>query len=122
MRSKQILRLQEAGWDLDLAAKTQPQGNLRESAQHLQVGDGYVTCIRLYKYPSHGLGPFWGIPLTNNDGTMAVMDFGTEDKNEILQALSRSAVEKKTQISGKAKEADNVEAADAYRDLSLIHI
>lgn len=116
MRSKQILRLQEAGWDLDLAAKTQPQGNLRESAQHLQVGDGYVTCIRLYKYPSHGLGPFWGIPLTNNDGTMAVMDFGTEDKNEILQALSRSAVEKKTQISGKAKEADNVEAADAYRD------
>lgn len=32
MRSKQILRLQEAGWDLDLAAKTQPQGNLRESA------------------------------------------------------------------------------------------
>ena len=80
------------------------------------MGDGYVTCLRVYKYPAHGLMPFWGVPLTNNDATMAVISLGTEDRTEILKQLSRSATEQKIRVSGKAKEIDNVAASGTYMD------
>lgn len=68
MKRKEILRLTQAGYDLDFLARIQPQGNLKRHARYLEMGDGYVTCLRVYKYPAHGLMPFWGVPLTNNDG------------------------------------------------------
>lgn len=116
MRKKQVLRLEQAGYDMDFLARVQPQGNFKRHSRYLEVGDGYVTCLRVYKYPAHGLGPFWGVRLTNNDSTMAVLSIGTENRESILKSLSRSATEKKIQISGKAKEMDNVEAMNAYRD------
>ncbi|MGN1284518.1 MAG: conjugal transfer protein, partial [Candidatus Limosilactobacillus intestinavium] len=116
MRKQKVLRLQQAGYDLDFLAQVQPQGNLKRHARYLEIGDGYVTCLRVYKYPAHGLQPFWGVKLTNNDSTMAVISLGTENRRAILKELSRSATEKKIQVSGKAKEMDNVEASNAYYD------
>ncbi|HJA23029.1 MAG TPA: conjugal transfer protein [Candidatus Limosilactobacillus intestinavium] len=116
MRKQKVLRLQQAGYDLDFLAQVQPQGNLKRHARYLEMGDGYVTCLRVYKYPAHGLQPFWGVKLTNNDSTMAVISLGTENRRAILKELSRSATEKKIQVSGKAKEMDNVEASNAYYD------
>ncbi|WP_304251277.1 conjugal transfer protein [Limosilactobacillus gastricus] len=116
MDKKRIAQLQNNGWDLPLVARTQPQGNLIEGPQYLQEGDGYVACLRIYKYPSRGLQSFWGINLTNNVDTMAVMDFGTEDRNEIVEALSKSAAERSSQISGKAKASENVEASNALQN------
>lgn len=116
MKRKEILRLTQAGYDLDFLARIQPQGNLKRHARYLEMGDGYVTCLRVYKYPAHGLMPFWGVPLTNNDATMAVISLGTEDQTEILKQLSRSATEQKIRVSGKAKEMDNVEASGTYMD------
>lgn len=116
MKRKEILHLTQAGYDLDFLARIQPQGNLKRHARYLEMGDGYVTCLRVYKYPAHGLMPFWGVPLTNNDATMAVISLGTEDRTEILKQLSRSATEQKIRVSGKAKEMDNVEASGTYMD------
>lgn len=116
MKRKEILRLTQAGYDLDFLARIQPQGNLKRHARYLEMDDGYVTCLRVYKYPAHGLMPFWGVPLTNNDATMAVISLGTEDRTEILKQLSRSATEQKIRVSGKAKEMDNVEASGTYMD------
>lgn len=116
MKRKEILRLTQAGYDLDFLARIQPQGNLKRHARYLEMGDGYVTCLRVYKYPAHGLMPFWGVPLINNDATMAVISLGTEDRTEILKQLSRSATEQKIRVSGKAKEIDNVAASGTYMD------
>lgn len=120
MKRKEILRLTQAGYDLDFLARIQPQGNLKRHARYLEMGDGYVTCLRVYKYPAHGLMPFWGVPLTNNDATMAVISLGTEDRTEILKQLSRSATEQKIRVSGKAKEIDNVAASGTYMDQMLM--
>lgn len=116
MNKKERLRLEQAGFQLELIAKTQPQGNLKKHSQYLQFGDGYVACLRVYRFPPHGLGMFWGIPLTNTDSTMTMLSIGTEDKDKIKEQLSRSAAEKHSQISGKAKAAENVEAGNTYND------
>lgn len=116
MKKREILELTQAGYDLDFLASVQPQGNLKRYSRYLEMGDGYVTCLRLNKYPQHGLMHFWGVPLTNNDSTMAVISLGTEDRAEILKQLSRSATEQKIRISGKAKELDNVQSGGTYMD------
>lgn len=116
MKTKEKLRLQNEGYDLEFLAQTQPQGNFKRHTRYLEIGDGYVACLRLYRYPPHGLQMFWGQPLVSNDSTVTILDFGTEDKTEILKALSRSATEKKIQVSNKAKESDNVQSSNAYFD------
>lgn len=116
MKRKEVLRLQNEGYDLNMLAHVQPQGNFKRHSKYLQIGDGFVACLRIYRYPAHGLNMFWGVPLVNGKNTMTVLDIGTEDKTDILKSLSRSATEKKIQVSSKAKESDNVQAANAYYD------
>ncbi len=116
MKRKEILRLSQEGYDLPLIARTQPVGNLKNFSRYLAEGDGYIACLRLYRYPSRGLTDFWGLPLVNNSNTMTVIDTGTEDRQQIMRELSRSATEKKVQVSGKAKEMDNITASSTYWD------
>lgn len=116
MRKKEILKLQQHGYDLPMIARTQPIGNVHAFSRYLAEGDGYIACLRIYRYPAHGLTDFWGVPLVDTDHTMTVIDTGTEDRRQIMKQLSRSATEKKIQVSGKAKELDNVTAGSAYWD------
>lgn len=115
MKKSQILKYQAAEYDLAWLAKVQPQGNFKAHGRYLEMGDGYVTCLRVYKYPPRGLGDFWAVNLTEQPNTMAVMSIGTEDRQAILEALSRSATEKSSQVSGKAKVLDNITASGAYQ-------
>lgn len=116
MKKKEILQLEQAGYDLDFLARVQPQGNLKCHGRYLEFGDGYLTCLRVWKYPSHGMSAFWGVPLTSDNSTMAVISIGTEDRDQILQQISKAATEEKTRISNKAKEMDNISSAGAYGD------
>ncbi|MGY0225731.1 hypothetical protein [Limosilactobacillus fermentum] len=99
MKKKEILQLEQAGYDLDFLARVQPQGNLKCHGRYLEFGDGYLTCLRVWKYPSHGMSAFWGVPLTSDNATMAVISIGTEDRDQILQQISKAATEEKTRIS-----------------------
>lgn len=115
MKRSQILKYQAAGYDLEWLSKVQTQGNFKAHGRYLEMGDGYVTCLRVYKYPPRGLGDFWAVNLTDQASTMAVMSIGTEDRKAILEALSRSASEKSSQVSGKAKMLDNITASGTYQ-------
>lgn len=116
MQLKKLHELEQEGWDMSLIAKTQPQGNVKFRSNYMQMGDGYVACLRVYRYPSHGLPMFWGFSLVNNSSTMTFLDVGTEDRGEIIAALSRSAREMRTQVSSSAKELDSLSAGSAYHD------
>ena len=52
MKKKEILKLEQAGYDLDFLARVQPQGNLKVHGRFLEFGDGYLTCLRIYRYPT----------------------------------------------------------------------
>ena len=93
MKRKEIRRYEEAGYDLDFLAKVQTQGNLRVHGRYIEMGDGFLTCLRVYRYPSQGLGRFWGVPLTNNMNTMSVVSVGTEDQEAIQKAIDSAAGE-----------------------------
>ena len=117
MKRKEIRRYEEAGYDLDFLAKVQTQGNLRVHGRYIEMGDGFLTCLRVYRYPSQGLGRFWGVPLTNNMNTMSVVSVGTEDQEAIQKAIDSAAGEEYSRISGKNKVIDNLTAGGKYEDL-----
>lgn len=116
MKKKDILHYESVGYDLDFLARVQPQGNLKRHARYLEFGDGFLTCLRIYKYPSKGMSPFWGVNLTNGPSTLAVISVGTENRDQIVKQISKAATEEATRISSKAKALDNVQSAGNYND------
>ena len=117
LRKKEILKYKEAGYDLDFLASVQTQGNLLVHGRYLEIGDGYLTCLRVYRYPSSGLGRFYGVDLTNNTNTMSVISIGTEDQEAIQKQIDNAAGEQYSRISGKSKVLENLESSGKYKDL-----
>jgi len=117
LKKKDILRYQQAGYDLDFLAQIQPQGNLKVRSRFIEFGDGYLTCLRIYRYPAQGLGRFYGVDLTNNPNTMSVISIGTEDQEAIQKSIDRAAGEQYSRISGKRKVLDNLTSSGQYKDL-----
>lgn len=89
MNNRKQRELEQEGYDLDFLAHVQPQGNFKRHSHYIETGDGYFTCLRIFKYPAHGLQAFWGAPLSNNKSTIAIFDYGTENKAEIKDKLNR---------------------------------
>lgn len=117
MKKKEIIRYEEAGYDLNFLAQIQPQGNMKVHSRYIETGDGYLTVLRIYRYPAQGLGRFYGVPLTNNANTMSVVSVGTEDQDAIQKKIDQAAGEQYSRISGKNKVFDNLAASGKYKDL-----
>lgn len=117
MKKKDIRRYEEANYDLDFLAQVQPQGNMQVHSRYIEMGDGYLTVLRIYRYPAQGLGRFYGVPITNNPNTMSVVSIGTEDQDAIQKKIDTAAGEQYSRISGKNKVFDNLSASGKYKDL-----
>lgn len=117
MKKKDIRRYEEANYDLDFLAQVQPQGNMQVHSRYIEMGDGYLTVLRIYRYPAQGLGRFYGVPITNNPNTMSVVSVGTEDQDAIQKKIDTAAGEQYSRISGKNKVFDNLSASGKYKDL-----
>lgn len=117
MKKKDIRRYEEANYDLDFLAQVQPQGNMQVHSRYIEMGDGYLTVLRIYRYPAQGLGRFYGVPITNNPNTMSVVSVGTEDQDAIQKKIDTAAGEQYSRISSKNKVFDNLSASGKYKDL-----
>lgn len=117
MKKKDIRRYEEANYDLDFLAQVQPQGNMQVHSRYIEMGDGYLTVLRIYRYPAQGLGRFYGVPITNNPNTMSVVSVGTEDQDAIQKKIDTAAGEQYSRIPGKNKVFDNLSASGKYKDL-----
>lgn len=117
MKKKDIRRYEEANYDLDFLAQVQPQGNMQVHSRYIEMGNGYLTVLRIYRYPAQGLGRFYGVPITNNPNTMSVVSVGTEDQDAIQKKIDTAAGEQYSRISGKNKVFDNLSASGKYKDL-----
>lgn len=124
MRRKQENQLAQAGYDLELLTKTQPQGNLKIYDSYVQSGTGVATCLHVYRYPKDSLPYFWLIELARfNDGhTLTTISVGTEDQHKIKKALEQSADEKFTQLyDSHAKTMAKLQArGDHDRQMALL--
>ena len=116
MRKRDVTRLKQQGYDLNLIAKTQPQANIQFNSTYTRVGTGYMACLHVYRYPNKGLTDFWLNPLINSKNVISVVSIGTEDKHKIQRSLQNSIDEQRSRISGKEKTSANMESSNDFHD------
>jgi hypothetical protein len=116
LSQKELIRFQNDGIDLALAAKVQPQGSIKfKTSKFAELGDGYVACLTVIDYPTQNLPDFWLNELAAIENVILHQSIGTENRQEMIKTLQNSTGEKSSQISGKAKEIDNLTAMNDYQ-------
>lgn len=113
-------QLVQKGYDLDLIARTQPQGGVVPHDEYFQYGDGVAAMVTVYNYPASGLADYWLLGLLSQEYIIGFVSIGTENKEEIIKNISKSLDEKASQISSKNKAAANLDARDDYLDNARI--
>lgn len=114
MNRKEQKRLFNEGYDLKLIAHTQPQGNIDMSLDpYIQLGDGLVSCLHIYDFPTENMKYFWLMDIVNYEHTVCTLGIGNEDEAEILKGLRKSTDE----LHSQAKDPNaKLDAQDAARE------
>ncbi len=63
------------GYNPTFVQAIQPQGGLRFEPNYVRTGDGYLSCLHVYKYQST-VYDFWLEPILNLPGVLTTLDIG----------------------------------------------
>lgn len=97
-----------------LISKIQPQGNLKlDDERYIKTGDGYVSCIMVYAYPSRA-SEFWLTRLMNIDGVYSVLDIATEQSSDAQDDIVHSLNELEVRYEHAQDDGTRIEAEQNY--------
>ena len=77
----------ERGFNPYLLSKIQPQGGIKFESGYVKTGDGYISCIHVYKYQSL-VSDFWLEELMRIEHAVVTLDVATADKKEIIESIN----------------------------------
>jgi energy-coupling factor transporter ATP-binding protein EcfA2 len=105
----------EKSYDPVLISKIQPQGNLKlDDERYIKTGDGYVSCIMIYEYPSQAYD-FWLTDLMNIEGVYSILDVATESSADVQDAINHSLTELDVRYADASDQATRIEAKQNYQ-------
>lgn len=119
IKNKKPKQYQLEGYDLDLIARTQPQGGVRFTERFVEHGNGYQACLLIYDFPND-VSSHWLNSIVNREGVIAMVDYGSEDNSEIMNVLDRSMREQSTRIIEDKNALSRNQSVNTYRNLSDI--
>lgn len=111
------LCMKELGYNPYLFDKIQPVGGIRFTEEYIRKGDGYETCITLYKYPTKGRY-FWLEKLLSFDDVIITVDIATEKKDKVLNQINRSLSEQLTRMVDMNDNIEKIKAASSVASLT----
>lgn len=114
MDLKKKLSMEQAGIDLGLVARTQPQGNVVMHNTYMQMGDGVMCCLRVWSIPSSDLNYHWLAELEFPNSITNVM-VGTFDKQKFMKMLEKSMDEHGTRVKDTEKDRNNLDSINARK-------
>ncbi|WP_052327283.1 hypothetical protein [Nosocomiicoccus massiliensis] len=82
----------------------------------MENGIGYQGCILLYDFPNDVTG-HWLNSIINMEGTIGIVDYGTEDNAEVMNTLNRSVREQHSRILESKNALSRNEYQNTYRNL-----
>ncbi|MGX6962244.1 nucleoside-triphosphatase [Vagococcus xieshaowenii] len=117
-------RIIEEQIDVNLLQQIQPQGNWRAGETYIRTGNGYSTCLHVYKLaPEPDL--LWLMPFTKIKNKILTIDVATQEdenlKKEIKQSLVRlnTAIRSEKDITAKElKEEEYVRLLSLSKDIA----
>src|SRR5690606_11789154 len=110
----------EKGFNPYLLSKIQPQGGIKFESGYVKTGDGYVSCIHIYKYQSV-VGDFWLDELIRIENAVVTLDVATADKKEIVETINKSMAEHGTRFQTAKDNVDRIDAKESYAELDELY-
>ncbi|WP_426273610.1 VirB4 family type IV secretion system protein [Exiguobacterium sp. R-17] len=108
------------GYNPTFIQTIQPQGGLRFEPNYVRTGDGYLTCLHVYKYQST-VYDFWLEPILNLPGVLTTLDIGTADKREMIRTINKSMAEQNTRFENAKDNVDRIDARETYKELNELY-
>lgn len=84
--------------DHELIERIEPAGGITaKDEKYLSSGNAYIACIHVYGFPRK-LPRHWMSKLCNIPNTIATIDVGTENMNEVVTNINKSIGEQKSRV------------------------
>lgn len=85
-------KLVNAGFDLNLIANTQPEGNMKIYPNLIQVGNTYMAFVDVYGFPTGSVAKFWLSDVINNADIdmISYLSVGHTDKQQYRQKFNQT--------------------------------
>ena len=107
--------------DEDISRRIAPAGGITfRDEKYISTGNAYIACVHVFAYPND-LDRFWLSKITNIPNTIATVDVGTEDMNEVIRNINRSMAEQSTRITMANSHADRIEASNRMMELDSLY-
>lgn len=110
----------EKGYNPFFIAEIQSQGGVKFEGSYTRLGDGYLSCIHVYKYQTL-VNDFWLEPIMNMENSIVTVDIATANKREIIESINKSMAEQNTRFENAKDNVDRIDARDSYTELNDLY-
>lgn len=110
----------EKGYNPFLVSQIQPQGGINFKANYVRLGDGYMSCVHVYKYQSL-VTDFWLEQLMSIENAIVTIDIATASKRQIIEDINKSMAEQDTRFVNAKDNVDRINARDSYLELDELY-
>lgn len=111
---------EEKGYNPFLVAEIQPQGGIKFEGSYVRMGDGYLSCLHVYKFQTL-VNDFWLEQIMNINNTIVTIDIATMNKREIIEKINKSMAEQDTRYVNAKDNVDRIDARDSYAELNDLY-
>ncbi len=110
----------EKGYNPFLVSQIQPQGGINFNASYVRLGDGYMSCVHVYKYQTL-VTDFWLEQLMSIENAIITIDISTANKRQIIEEINKSMAEQDTRFVNAKDNVDRINARDSYIELDELY-
>lgn len=117
-RDKQIQ--EERGYSPSLLSAIQAQGGIRFEPKYVQTGDGYITCLHVYKF-QNVVRDYWLEPIFNMENVIPVLDVAVAEKKEVVELINKSMAEQNSRFQSSKENVERIDAQTQYLELDQLY-
>lgn len=110
----------EKGYNPFLLSQIQAQGGIEFKPNYIRTGDGYVSCVHVYKYQTL-VNDFWLEQLMGIENALVTLDVSTPNKRQIIDEINKSMAEQDTRFVNAKDNVDRINARDSYIELDDLY-
>lgn len=112
--------VEKYGFNPHLLKAIQPNGNVTFGHEdYVRCGNGYESCVYVYDYPKN-VDRHWLNILTNNAGTISIIDVESTNTTDVKKKLSKGIVEYKSRSVSQGDIVYRMDAAEMEQELSTL--
>lgn len=109
------------GYNPVLLSQIQSQGGIDfKNANYIKFGDGYLTCVHVYKYQTL-VSDFWLEQIMSMDNALVTLDITTANKRQIIEDINKSMSEQDNRYANAKDNIDRINARSSYNELDELY-